>query len=395
MKRHLLTITVTFLLIMSGVSAFIFYADPVLLFHYRDAGAGKLSRIDQFHNMRFYKPLHVNRIKPDTVIIGTSRSGSLPPQNPHRASSVGYNFSMPGITISELSLAVKHAQANRPLDRLIIGLDYDTIISRYPIFRPGFEPARMALTAGDFHSASFITQKVADLRAALLSFDMLEDSILALAPKHRQPREFEPDGSWKSNIGKITGRGGYIYVAKTQLRASNKTILDPEENLSRIYDLLDFCYRNDIETTLFFTPFHAFFVDFWLHMSSNELWRNTHTQIVAMNEELAANHNRPPFDIWGFNSEAAIIGEPVHQARSKANAQAWFNDGVHFRTRLSERIEKTLWGTSDNFGQKLTTDTIDGYLDKVDAIRLAFISSNQKLVTELRRQIGVDFQDPE
>jgi len=393
MKRQLLSITVIFLLIITGVGAFNFYVDPVLLFHNEGAGSKKLSRIDQFHNMRFYKPLHVNRLKPDTLVVGTSRSGSLPPKNPNRENSTAYNFSMPGITIYELSFSVMHTQANRPLDRLIIGLDYDTIISKYPLFRPGFERSRMATSSSDFYSISFIRQKFTDLLAALLSFDMLEDSILALSPEYPQPREFEPDGSWRNIKGKLSGRGGYIYVAKTQLRASSKTVFEPEENLSRINDLLNFCYRNNIQTTVFFTPIHAFFVDFWLHMASEELWWSTHKKIIAMNHELAAHYNRPPFDIWGFNSEAEAIGEPIYPG--KGQPQAWFNDGVHFGTKLTERMEASLWGISDNFGQKLTTDTIDDYLDKVDSIRLAFIASNQKLITDMHQKIGVDFPDAE
>ena len=112
-----------------------------------------------------------------------------------------------------------------------------------------------------------------------------------------------------------------------------------------------------------------------------------------MNHELAAHYNKPPFDIWGFNSEAEAIGEPIYPG--KGQPQAWFNDGVHFGTKLTERMEASLWGISDNFGQKLTTDTIDDYLDKVDSIRLAFIASNQKLITDMHQKIGVDFPDAE
>ena len=140
MKRYLASVGLAMLLVISGIVSFNYFVDPLGLFHFRDADVATLNRIELFDRMRLQKPLHVNRVKPDRVIIGSSRSGTLQPPRQDRQVLNAYNFSMPGLTIYELNRSVKHAHANRPLTRLTIGLDYDALVSPKPGYRPGFEP---------------------------------------------------------------------------------------------------------------------------------------------------------------------------------------------------------------------------------------------------------------
>jgi len=376
---------------MSGIGAFNFFVDPLLLFHYKDSGSEKLSRIEQFLNMRLYKPLHVNEKKPDAIIIGTSRSGTIRARHPEWKGLRAYNFSMPGMTIYELSRSVQHAQANQPLQKLMIGLDYNTIISPEPLYRSGFEPARMAQFPNDFYSAELIAQKLRDLQTLLLSYEMLSASTLALAKTSPGIRKYHADGSWERLGNRLTGRGGYIYVARNTLTAWKKAVLRPEENIAILKNLLNFCYRNDIETRLFFTPMHSFILDLWFRMSPEELWRDTYKQIVTINAELAEQYDRPPFPIWGFANEEQAVSEPIYFARQID--QAWFNDGLHYRAKMAESIMEAMWGPSSGFGQQLTVSTVNDYLDTVDSLRDTFVKSNKSLVSQLHQKIGEEFSN--
>jgi len=388
MKRYLVSVAVILLLILGSVAAFNFLIDPLLLFHHRDAGAEQLSRIDQFHNMRLYKPYHVNRLQPDAIIIGSSRTGTIRPNHPSWRGLTGYNFSVPGMTMYELSRSVRHAHANRPLRKLMIGLDYNTLVSPDPLYRPGFAPARMARSPADFYSAAFNKQRIQDLQGTLFSFDMMGESLLAVTRTSPGIRRYYPDGAWRALSKQLTGRGGYTYVATNALTARTGAAPDSSDNLLILRDLLEFCYRNNIEARLFFTPTHVFFVDLWFHLASRQLWRSTHQNIVVMNTALAAQYGRSPFAIRGFGNEQQVVDEPLYRTRDIE--KAWFNDGVHYRTRLAERIMAALWDPDEDFGQSLDTANIGEYLDSVEALSRHFVESNKQLVDDLHKKIGLE-----
>lgn len=386
MKRYLIVVFAIAVLVVGAVGAVNYLVDPFLLYRHRDGGDAMLGRIDQFYNMRLYKPYHVRRLKPQAVIVGTSRSGSIRPNHESWEELRRYNFAMPGMTIYEIDRLVKHAQAVQPLKQLLIGLDYHALVRAAPKYRPGFESDRFVERPEDFRSIQHIGQRLQDLQAFLFSLDMLGESARALAPAPDLPRVYYMDGAWKGVGRALVGRGGYIYVARSAVESRLMTPFRLEDNLPYLRDLLEFCYRNDIDTTLFFTPTHVFFVDLWYRIASQSLWRETHRRVLALNEEIAARHGRRPFEIWGFGDDGEIAAEPIYRARDID--QAWFMDGAHYGTRLAERIMDALLGPPGAFGRPLDTGNIDGYLDGVNALREQFIRSNRQAVDDLHRRIG-------
>lgn len=386
MKRYLVYVLVAVVAIVGAVGAVNYLVDPFLLYHHRDGGDAMLGRIDQFYNMRLYKPYHVRRLKPQAVIVGTSRSGSIRPRHARWEGLRTYNFAMPGMTIYEIDRLVKHAQAVQRLDKLLIGLDYHALVRAAPKYRPGFESDRFVEKPTDFHSVKFIGQRLQDLQAFLFSLDMLGESFRALAPSPKLPRVYYLDGTWKGVGRALVGRGGYIYVARSAVESRLMTPFRLDENLPYLRDLLDFCYRNDIDVTLFFTPTHVFFVDLWYRIASQSLWRKTHREVLAINEEIAARYGREPYSLFGFGDETEVVAEPIYRARDID--KAWFMDGAHYGTRLAERIMDALLVPGGEFGHTLDTVNIEGYLDGVNEIREGFMRNNRKQVDDLHRSIG-------
>ena len=386
MKRYLLIVIASTILLVGIVGAINYTVDPFLLYHHRNGDDQMLGRIDQFYNMRLYKPYHVAMREPAAIIVGTSRSGSIRPHHPSWEGLETYNFAMPGMTIYEISALVKHAQAVQPLSQLIIGLDYHALVRATPKFRPGFEPARLAERPADFHSPTYIAQWFRDLQTFLFSFDMSRESLRAVAPTARIPRVYYTDGAWKGVGRALVGRGGYIFVAQSAVESMKLTPFRLEDNLPYIREILHFCHRNTIDTKLFFTPTHVFFVDLWFRIASAELWRDMHRQILAINREIAQEYGRPPYEIWGFGDEPEVVAEPIYRARDID--KAWFMDGAHYGTRLAERIMDGLLGQGGDFGRVLTPDTVDAYLDRVNSIRQQFLEGNQEQVAELHERIG-------
>lgn len=387
MKRYSYSVGLILLLMISGFGAFNFFVDPLLLYHHRDGDDSALNRVDQFDNMRFSKPQHILYRKPEAVIIGSSRSGTITPMHESWAGLNSYNFSLPGITLNEINRSVRHAHANRPLEKLMIGLDYQAVVSKLPTSRAGFKGQRLVKDSAGFHSLPYLHQQLLDLQESLFSLDIFGESLSALASQGPRTRAYSTDGSWRSITTQLTGRGGYIYSASNTLKTREVTEFDPETNLAILEDLLRFCYSNNIETRLFLTPTHVFVVDLWFHLASEELWRNTHHQILNMNAELAREYNQPAFGIRGFGHEKSVTDEPIY--RSRDIEKAWFDDGIHYRAKMARGLMKSVWSPDTDFGQQLTPDNIDAYLDSIDILRREFMRDNSDLVKDLHTRIGL------
>ncbi len=363
-----------------------YIVDPFVIYRLNIADTARLSRIEQFPNMRLYKPLQVNQIKPDALVIGSSRAGGIRPADAGWDKKSSYNFSIPGITLYELKRSIEHAHAIKPLKKLMIGLDFSAFIVPTPLFRFGFQENRLASRARDLTSPAYLKQKMSDWQSTLFTLDALGESIEATTQTQPKIRQYSLDGSWRGLTTRLTGRGGYIFVAQTSVAAKGELTFQADDNLSIFRELLQFCYQNNIETKLFFTPTHVFFVDLWQTRATTGLWRKVHRDIIDINTRMADKNKVPPYEIWGFGQAKGIVDEPVYLAKN--TPKAWFNDGVHFRPKLSRKIMTAMWSERPTFGTKLTPVTIGVYLREVNSLKSAFLRANQKMVSSLHEKIS-------
>lgn len=392
-RRYCVITIAALTLFLGGITALNFSVDPLLLYARKDAGSRQLSRVDQFPNMRLYKPLHVSRLQPEIVIIGSSRSGTLRPGPVAGKRHRSYNFSMPGITLFELESAIRHAQAAQSLQQLIIGLDFDAFTSSRPHYRPGFDTRRMLTGSDDRHTFSYWRQRLRDAQSTLLSPHILGETLTALTGSGPANREYFPDGSWRATSTRLTGRGGYRYVASNMAKAAQSADYNRKLLLNTYRDLLSFCYDRGIATTLILTPVHVSFVELWYQFASEAYWRDIHHTIVAINAELARDYNRAPFPIWGFGHEGDVVDEPIYLARD--TEKAWFNDGVHYRPRLARKIQRALAEEEPGFGLRLNEGNIEGYLDRIDTLRRKFVKKNAEQVRDLLERAGLSQRVPQ
>jgi hypothetical protein len=388
MTKHLISVFGILLLLLCGFATFNFIVDPLLLYQQAQGDEQTLNRINQFDKMRFSKPYHVKQIKPDAVIIGSSRSGTIRPHHRAWQGLTTYNLSIPGITLYEMNRTVRHAHTTHALKKLMIGLDYQALVSPRPKSRPGFAASRLAQAPEDKYSPALLKQELRDLQASLFSFDIMGDGLTALSPPGPRVMRYFTDGAWMTITNQLTGRGGYIFAAKNALYTRKVTGFEADTNLAIFTDLLRFCYQNDIETRLFFTPTHVFFVDIWHYLGTEQLWRDTHKEVLEINVRLAGEYNKTAFTIRGFGNEQGVTDEPIYLARNID--RAWFNDGVHYRARLATGMMNGVWDPASDFGQLLTTGNIDDYLDSVDQMRRSFLQAHEEVVEMLHQKIGLD-----
>lgn len=385
MKKYLLFIGFFIVIFVAGIGFFNARVDPFSLYHFDLGDSDRLSRIDQFANMRFYKPRHVVFAKPEALVIGSSRSGAIIPDQQPWSKLASYNLSMPGITSYEMLRSVQHAHANHPLSKLMVGIDFEEFVRPRVAFRPGFEPARMAKRSSDLYSPTYLIQRLRDLQMSLFSLDALAQSRAALTQPNARLREYFGNGAWESVSKKRIGRSGYLYTGRNLQALADKGGLAAVNSLGDFEALLRFCYSNKIETKLFFTPTHVVVVDIWQRLGYGQLWQEFHRDVVALNVEVAANFGAVPFEIKAYGSLAGVVDEPIYLAKNAG--KAWFGDGVHFGPKLGGKIMKSLWVPESATGMSLNFQNLPQYLQRVDKVRETFVQANQETLDTLYSKI--------
>jgi hypothetical protein len=54
---------------------------------------------------------------------------------------------------------------------------------------------------------------------------------------------------------------------------------------------------------------------------------------------------------------------------------------------MANGLMKGVWDTHSDFGQNLSSDNIDQYLDSIDALRVNFMRDNQEVIAQLQAKI--------
>ena len=108
-----------------ALSALIVLVDPYYVFGTPDIPGINVVRPRYENHVPAVKPYQVRRIKPDAIILGSSRAEvALDPQHPGWNGKNVFNFGLPSATSYEVMLAFLHAQSVAPLKQAVIGLDF-------------------------------------------------------------------------------------------------------------------------------------------------------------------------------------------------------------------------------------------------------------------------------
>jgi hypothetical protein len=371
---------------LAVVGLFNYRIDPYGLYRFDQADSHWLSRIDQFFHLRLTKPWYNVERKPDAVVVGTSRSATIEPRSSAWKDHEGFNLSVPGMRIYELLRFVQHANSVRPLEKLVIGLDFVMMVLPGPVARSGFEEARMAHTASDLYSPPFMVRRIKDIGDTLFSLTGFTRSLSAYSGTAKVDRVYRKDGTWESLPTNLTGQRGVTFIGHEIVSSFSKQELNLDHNMDVLADVLRYAHRHDIDVRLVVTPVHVFVIDLWWRVGYSELWREFHQRLAAVNAAVAEEMGRPPFPLLAFNHLAGVVDEPIHSAKDSENSV--FSDGVHFRPRLGNEIMEAAWGQGGSAMVLREQSSVDAYVDAVELLVRDFVAANADEVSRLRRSIS-------
>lgn len=346
-----------------------------------------------YNRVRLFKAYEVKRIRPQSLILGTSRSHigfSCAHEAGGRLEGPCYNLAFDGATSREMYLYLRHSYAMQPLKHVLLGLDPYHLAPSLSTTRPDFDPLVLHDTDGNM-LPRWLT---GDLRI-LTSLDTLKASVETLqAQDAPQPAWFGSDGQRLGEVFfreiegnfKQLGPRGYFdmtdhrevgYQTEWMVAARRKPasvradpVFDPNEtSVAYVRRILAFCRAHRIDLRIVVTPAHAHQMEIMAASSDwAEVERKKRDLVRLVDEENARYPEQPPTPIFDFSGYSSLTEDAPPAPGTQAELRYYW-DSSHFKQIVGNYVLDRVYGVSNlarqappDFGIRLTDATIEPYL---------------------------------
>lgn len=346
-----------------------------------------------YKNMRLHKAYQIQKIKPDALILGTSKAiQGYPITHKYFTSDKIYNAGLTLATTREMYHYLQHARAQTDIKKIVFTLDFIAFnsLSKTNAFAAGFQKGRMHTPEGG--NKTYIP----DYAATLLSFRALRAGVESLGAKKYSGHEVMNSLGGRSNddILRKLHDGGHkentLHIENFMLR--NVLLPKPKQQYSFVSDgvssfdwyrnILDIAYQSDIETVLIINPSHARLWEVLHHAGLWPKYKEWKTNLVAINESAAQKHGKASFPLWDFTTANKITTEPFPDKPAPNQTMQYYYEAVHFSQTTGALVLDRISGNTlsedipENFGVLLNSRTIKPTLKSIDLAQRQFRLSN-------------------
>ncbi|MGB3511951.1 MAG: hypothetical protein WBA93_22475 [Microcoleaceae cyanobacterium] len=355
-----------------AVGVFNIVVDPYDVFNTPNFLGINHSKPRKDNNDRLFKTADIIRIKPVTILLGSSRTKrALDPNHPALENhQPAYNLSLDSPNVYELRRYLEHAIANQEeLGLVIVGLDFFTFNSFHKN-RLNFSENRLEkqrISAKDFINIT-------------LSLDALLASKETIVDSRKTPRDylgygengFMPD----LNIDpeKTQQRFNRLISYYVKYRYARYQLSD--QFLDELKKIVDLSQKNQIKLILFISPSHA---THWEAMKRKDKWsifEEWKREVVKIT---------PVFDFSGYNN---ITTEPIH------NNMKNYTENSHYSPKVGNLVLNRILSYKEedvpkDFGVLINPENIESHLVKIRQDREIWAKNNPdevKLVKEIKQK---------
>jgi hypothetical protein len=330
------------------VGLFNFLVNPYGIFQSPLIPKFNVYKIEKENYDRLYKTADVIRLKPKTIILGSSRAkrGINPDYQGVKTDQPAYNLALNNLNMHELVEYFKYAIKNQPdLRTVIIGLDL-FMFNDYLKSPPTYNHKRLSQN----HLAWFdIINSLFSINALSISKDtvlanMDEKSISKLIPNSKGFIPTRPTKDGRMLI-RTEGLLSQYYKDYPHYRLSQQYLADFRE-------LVEICHKNNIELKVFFSPAHSLQLEADAKIYGWSTLENLKREIVKIT----------PF--WDFSGYNSITGEPLAQNMN------YYSDSSHYFPLVGNRVIDRLFNPQSktipaDFGVLINADNIEDHLAKI------------------------------
>jgi hypothetical protein len=343
------------------------------------------------YGLRLSKMMDIESGNYNTIILGSSRAiVGLDPLHPAFDSSSVYNTGLPGISMDEIYTIFQFSHQKLDLDKVIIGLDFESFSSNFSDRKKVEEDFQKKLPNP--------TNNPLDLFKSLFSIEATKKSFNTIKFNLQKKR---------SNY---TSRGLYLGMRKQSKNCYRELFVWlPRRFLNLDYIYPGFSYsknarldylskiieqsrKNKIKVYLFISPIHARQLEairvsgLW---STYEQWERDLVEIVAENSKI--HPNEEPITLWDFSGYNSITTEKIPPSNSKEEMK-WYYDSSHFSKEAGDVVldlvlngHNATQGTFKDFGVPINVNNIESHLKRIRTEQVQYQKNYPQEFNEIER----------
>jgi hypothetical protein len=388
--RHLGWLAGGIALLLACVGGINILVDPYRVFGTPDIAGFNAVKPDFVEHLRLTTPYAIERLRPEALILGTSRVGrGLSPSHPAFKGLRTYNAALPAVSLYEVWRTLQHANAVKPLKLVVLGLDNRMFYAK-PDGQGTFSEDRMAVDASGVRQRNPFAARLPDYAASLLSTDALLSSARAVRYQGWASLTLAPNGQWTATGDESDAYNGFrVMTLNTfdRYRRYSSGRFDMSLAASPLREILRLCHREDIDLRIFIPPSHVWHWEAMRLMGMTARFDQIRHEIVRLNTEVATEYGRAPFPLIDFSGYS---GPNVEAAPAEEGARhPWYWETVHFASELGDRVLKRLFCAAgevhSEFGVELNDKTAYSRLDNWHHARESYLATHTEEIAEVER----------
>jgi len=327
-------------------------------------------KIAQPRHVRLFKAVAITRIKPTTVLLGTSRAEFLDTKHPALGKNTnGYNLGLPGANMYEVRRYLEHTLSNQPnLKEVVLEISF-MMFDSHRKNRKDFRETRL-------EKKQIIEEDALNI---IFSLDALEASIKTINfnNNHTTVTNYYSDGGRNPEaIGKTDMLLEFKDLIKDASQKKSNNFQLSEEYINDFASIVHTCKQRNINLEVFISP---------VHITQMEEFRTAGLWPVFEDWKRRVSKVTPLWDFSGYNS---ITTEPITKDMKN------FTDSGHYTRKIGDLILNRLFHyqeekVPDDFGIFITPTSIESHLEKIRTNQELWAKNNPKmiqLVEDLKRQ---------
>jgi hypothetical protein len=383
---------IAFLIIIAGLNVLV---DPYSIYNSPKVDRFNSIKPEYSDHIRLVKTYAVKRIKPEAIILGTSRAiRGIDPEHEGWSYQPVYNLAILGANIYEIARYFQHANAIYPVKQVVLLLDFEAF-DVYSV-DTDFDELRLSVSLdgqknGDFYIKDYIS--------SLFSFDAFFSSINTIIYNLTNRTEntliYEENGFCNAeNLVISEGyRADFIDKEKNYIRelSQNKVRFYNPETGQNSFDyyrkILQIAYHDDIDLCMAISPNHVRLGEVYAAVGlwpEYEEWKRT---LVKINEEEASLANKSPFALWDFSVYNEYTTETIPPAGDKDTEMKWHWEDSHFKKAFGDKVLDCIFSPQESgqnyFGVMITGENIEEHLNNIRTGRQNYRETHPQDVAEI------------
>lgn len=359
---------------------------------------------DYDRNTRLSKIFSTARIRPDLVVLGSSRSDhGVDVRNPVVATRAvqPYNLSLDGTRIGEMEAYFDHALASGRLRGAIVGLDFHMFAVDPPV---AVDNADLLDRPG--RNAAF--DRLLRATALSMTVDALRSSVATLR-RQGEPEPYDPvhgqreDKYFRDRTRDVGGAGAYFrlwdekeaaaYVNIARRRGTSDFAADKRQQFASFTRMMERARASGVGLTLFISPAHARNMSLIAatgQWEDFEAWKREIVRIVELQRAMAPNSWK--VTLWDFSGYTSITTEPLPKSTDVGAQMQGYWDASHYKRAVGSQVLSLILASgrvaadraaADGFGVELSSANIDSHLVSIRRAKAMYEREQPETIDEI------------